>query len=213
MSEKPLKKEVDDQNYTDEDLVKLYVQTQRNSYFEKIYERYATRVYQKCLFFVKDSAKAEDLTHDIFFKLILRLSTFKENSKFSTWLYSITYNHCMDQLRSYKRSGEISYDETFEIPDDTDLNNLFDHDDVETKRLQLAMDQLTVDEKGLLLMKYADEMSIRDIAEILKVTESSVKMRLLRTKEKFRNKYMETAFFLGIFLIKVIELLNQFFGK
>ena len=212
MSEKPLKQEVDDQNYTDEDLVKLYVQTQRNNYFEKIYDRYATKVYQKCLFFVKDSARAEDLTHDIFFKLILRLSTFKEESKFSTWLYSITYNHCMDQLRSNKRSGEISYEETVEIPDDTDLNNLFD-DDVETKRFQQAMDQLTVDEKGLLLMKYADEISIRDIAEILKVTESSVKMRLLRTKEKFRNKYIETAFFLGILLIKVIELINQFFGR
>ncbi|GLU57080.1 RNA polymerase sigma factor [Dyadobacter frigoris] len=213
MSKKPFNEKSDDQNYTDEDLVKLYVQTQRNSYFEKLYERYATRVYQKCLFFVKDSAKAEDLTHDIFFKLILRLSTFREDAKFSTWLYSITYNHCMDQLRSYKRSGEISYDESVEVADDTDLNTLFDHDDVETRKFQHAMDQLNVDEKGLLLMKYADELSIRDIAEILKVTESSVKMRLLRTKEKFRNKYVETVFFLGIFLIKILELINYFFVK
>ncbi|MFC6192214.1 RNA polymerase sigma factor [Dyadobacter subterraneus] len=153
------------------------------------------------------------MTHDIFFKLILRLSTFREDAKFSTWLYSITYNHCMDQLRSNKRSQETVYDESVEIPDDTTLNNLFDHDDVEARKFQHTMDQLTVDEKGLLLMKYADELSIRDIAEILKVTESSVKMRLLRTKEKFRNKYMETVFFLGILLVKVIELLRYFFVR
>lgn len=211
MSVKTPDEESNGQNYTDEELVKLYVQTQSNSYFEKIYERYANKVYHKCLFFVKDTAKAEDLTHDIFFKLILRLSTFKEDSKFSTWLYSITYNHCMDQLRSYKRSRETFYDDSVEVADDTDLNNLFDHDDIETRKFQHAMDQLNIDEKGILLMKYADDLSIRDIAQILKVTESSVKMRLMRTKEKFRNKYMETIFFLGIFIVKVLELINHFF--
>jgi RNA polymerase sigma factor (sigma-70 family) len=195
--------------YTDEELVKLFVDTQQNRFFEKLYERYADKVYHKCISFVKDGAKAEDLTHDIFLKLIFKLGTFKEDAKFSTWLYSITYNHCMDQLRTNKKRGEVFQEEPLEVPDDIDLNVMFDGDDVEAKNLKTALDQLTVDEKGILFMKYMDDLSIRDIADIFKVTESAVKMRLLRSREKLRKKYLETIIFLGVFAVKVIELIRN----
>jgi RNA polymerase sigma factor (sigma-70 family) len=196
-------------NYTDEELVKLFVETQENRYFEKLYERYSEKVYHKCLSFVKDSAKAEDLTHDIFLKLIFKLGTFKEDAKFSTWLYSITYNHCMDQLRSNKKRGEVLQEEPIEVPDDIDLNNLFDGEDVQLKNLKTALDQLSVDEKGVLFMKYMDDMSIRDIAGIFNVTESAIKMRLLRSREKLRKKYLETIIFLGILAVKMMELVRD----
>jgi RNA polymerase sigma factor (sigma-70 family) len=208
MAVKTFKEELKENSYTDEELVKLFVDTQRNHYFEKLYGRYADKVYHKCLSFVKDSAKAEDLTHDIFLKLIFKLGTFKEDAKFSTWLYSITYNHCMDQLRSNKKRGEVYQDEPMEVPDDIDLNNLFDGDDIEARNLKTALDTLTVDEKGILFMKYTDDLSIRDIADIFKITESAVKMRLLRSREKLRKKYLETMIFLGIFFIKLIELIK-----
>ena len=143
------------------------------------------------------------------YKLIFKLGTFKEDAKFSTWLYSITYNHCMDQLRTNKKRGEVFQDEPLEIPDDTDLNVIFDGDDVEAKNLKIALDQLTVDEKGILFMKYMDELSIRDIAGIFKVTENAVKMRLLRSREKLRKKYLETLIFLGVFAVKLIELIRN----
>lgn len=193
-------------NFTDEELVKLFVETQENRYFEKLYERYSEKVYHKCLSFVKDSAKAEDLTHDIFLKLIFKLGTFKEDAKFSTWLYSITYNHCMDQLRSNKKRGEVLQEDPIEVPDDVDLNNLFDGEDIEVKNLKTALDQLTVEEKGVLFMKYMDDLSIRDIAGIFNVTESAIKMRLLRSREKLRKKYLETIIFLGILAAKMVEL-------
>ena len=197
------------QSFSDEELVKLFVDTQQNKFFEKLYERYADKVYHKCISFVKDSAKAEDLTHDIFLKLIFKLGTFKEDAKFSTWLYSITYNHCMDQLRTNKKRGEVFQDEPLDVPDDIDLNVLFDGDDVIAKNLNAALDHLTVDEKAILFMKYMDELSIRDIANIFKVTESAVKMRLLRSREKLRKKYLETIIFLGIFAVKLIEILRN----
>jgi RNA polymerase sigma factor (sigma-70 family) len=195
-------------SYADEELVRLFVDTQDNRYFEKLYERYADKVYHKCISFVKEGAKAEDLTHDIFLKLIFKLGTFKEDAKFSTWLYSITYNHCMDQLRSNKKRGEVYQDEPLEVPDDVDLNRIFDGDDVQAENLKAALDHLTVDEKGILFMKYMDDLTIRDIADIFKVTESAVKMRLLRSRTKLRKKYLETLIFLGIFAAKVIELIR-----
>ncbi|WP_044198841.1 RNA polymerase sigma factor [Dyadobacter tibetensis] len=195
-------------NHSDEELVSMFVDSQQNKYFEVLYERYSDKVYQKCLSFVKDPAKAEDLTHDIFLKLIFKLGTFKQDAKFSTWLYSITYNQCMDQLRTYKKRGEVTSDDPIEVPDDVDLDTIFDGEDVQVKNLKLAMSHLTVDEKGILFMKYMDDMSIKDIATVFDITESAVKMRLLRSREKLRKKYLETIVFLGILALKLIEIIR-----
>lgn len=194
---------------SDEELVRMFVESQENEYFEVLYERYSVKVYHKCISFVKDNSKAEDLAHDIFLKLVFKLGTFKENAKFSTWLYSITYNHCMDHLRSSKKRGEIIMDEMAEVNDDVDLDTLFDGEDIQAKNLKKALDQLTVDEKGLLFMKYMDDMSIREIASIFNITESAVKMRLMRSRDKLRKKYLETIIFIGILAIKVIALFRH----
>jgi RNA polymerase sigma factor (sigma-70 family) len=195
--------------YTDEELVQLFVTSQRNTFFEEMYRRYADKVYRKCLSFVKDPARAEDFTHDIFLKLIIKLGTFKETARFSTWLYSITYNYCMDQLRSNKKRGEVYQDEELEVPDDTDLDRVFEEDDIEARRLNRALDHLPHEDKSLLMMKYLDELSIREIADVFKITESAVKMRLLRTREKLRTRYLETMIFWGLLLTKLVEFIKQ----
>jgi RNA polymerase sigma factor (sigma-70 family) len=187
------------------------VETQTNFYFEQLYERYADKVYRRCFSFVKDGAKAEDFTHDIFIKLIVKLGTFKEDARFSTWLYSITYNYCMDQLRVAKKRGEIYSDEELEMADSVDLHSVFDEADIEVKRLNRAMDYLSADEKSILMMKYQDDLSIRDIADIFRVTESAVKMRLLRSREKLRKRYLETAVFWGLLCAKMIEIIMDLF--
>ncbi|MFB0907317.1 MAG: sigma factor [Spirosomataceae bacterium] len=65
-------------------------------------------MFRKCYSFVKDTVKAQDYTHDIFIKLSVKIGTFKETARFSTWLYSITYNFCMDQLRLIKKELSTS---------------------------------------------------------------------------------------------------------
>ena len=95
----------------------------------------------------------------------------------------------MDHLDSFKRKGEILLDKDMEIPDEGHYGNAFETDDVVVLKLQIALNQLSIDEKGLLCMKYIDEISIRDIADLLKTSESAIKMRLLRSKEKLRVNY------------------------
>jgi RNA polymerase sigma factor (sigma-70 family) len=186
---------------TDEELVRLYVTTQRNPYFEALYTRYCDKVYRKCLSFTKNSERAEDFTHDIFLRIVTKLSTFREQAKFSTWLYSVTYNYCMDQLRS-PRQKEVYSDEPYEgvghYADDEDAEVA----EMEAQRLNKALDHLNSDERGLLMMKYQDDISIRDIAEAQKLTESAVKMRLMRAKEKLRRRYIETLIFWAMVGIK-----------
>lgn len=185
----------------DEELVRLYVETQRNVYFEELYDRYVDKVYRKCLSFVKNEAQAEDFTHDIFLRVVLKVGSFKEHAKFSTWLYSITYNYCMDQVRQVKKQAEVAFDENFDLEDDTEDLELVE---MQTQGLKKALQKIDPEEKAILLMKYQDNFSIKEISETFKISESAVKMRLMRTKEKLKKIYTENIIFFLIVIIKVI---------
>lgn len=114
----------------------------------------------------------------------------------------------MDQLRIYKKRSEVYADEELEIPDDTNLDVAFEEQDVEAKRLTNALDHLQTEEKSILLMKYQDGLSIREIAGVFRITESAAKMRLLRSREKLRTRYLETIVFWGLLFAKLLELLK-----
>ena len=189
---------------TDEQLVSLFIETQKNLYFEQIYDRYCDKVYRKCLSFVKDDAKAEDFTHDIFLKLVLNLGSYKETAKFSTWLYSITYNYCIDQTRISKKYSEVGLDENFDLPDYDDDSEIAE---LEAQQLNKAMKEILPDEKSILMMKYQDDMSIKEISDSLNISESAVKMRLLRAKEKLRKVYLESVLFWGLIIGKFASFL------
>ena len=185
---------------TDEQLVSHFIETQKNLYFEQLYDRYSDKVYRKCLSFVKDDAKAEDFTHDIFLKLVLNLASYKETAKFSTWLYSITYNYCIDQTRLSKKYSEVGLDDNFDVPDDGDDAEIAE---MEALQLNKALKQLLPEEKSILMMKYQDDLSIKEISKSLDVSESAVKMRLLRAKEKLRKVYLEGVLFWGVIITKM----------
>ncbi|WP_026631738.1 RNA polymerase sigma factor [Dyadobacter alkalitolerans] len=181
-------------NVTDEELVKLFLESGENRYFEKLYDRYVLKVFKKCLSLTRDASKAEDITHDVFLKLVFKMNTFKKGAKFSTWLYTVTYNHCMDLMRSNRKKVIIVHAEDADCIEHIDLDSAFTTEEVDTKILKQALDQLPAEEKALLYMKYMDDRSIRHIATMSQITESAVKMRLLRSREKLRIIYLEISY-------------------
>jgi len=86
-------------NLTDRELIRETLENADHRAFGELYDRYCSRVFNKCINFTKSKSEAEDLTHDIFLKVFLKLSTFNQNSSFYTWLYSITYHTCIDYTR------------------------------------------------------------------------------------------------------------------
>ncbi|MEZ4895355.1 MAG: RNA polymerase sigma factor [Saprospiraceae bacterium] len=172
---------------SDEMLVSQYLLTQQQWYFNELYERYSPKVFAKCIALLKDEVWAQDALQDIFIKVVLRLSDFGERSKFSTWLYSITYNYCIDQVRK-RKYDVLMPDESWDHLDVSD-ETADDKYLLETKiqELKVVMVELPVTDRVLLLMKYQDDLSIRDIAESMNKTESAIKMQLLRAKAKFKN--------------------------
>lgn len=177
---------------TDSQLIALYLQDQDAQYFSQLYRRYAGKVFAKCISMLADHGMARDATQDVFIKILLNLAKFTEQSSFSTWVYSITYNYCIDLIRKKKKNillftedvGRISTEKEVEIPDSVIL-------EMETNRLEKVMEKLPVGDKAILDMKYTDDMSIKEIGEVLNKTESAIKMQIMRAKIKAQGIYAD----------------------
>lgn len=176
---------------SDEEALEQYLLSQNVNYFNLLYDRYTDKVYAKCISMLRDQELAEDATQEIFVKILLSLSKFSGKSKFSTWLYSITYNYCIDQIRREKKENTVTVNDFSRI-DQVD-DDMYDSEIKETNvfRLKEVMEKLNAEDKSILMMKYQDDLSIRDICSILDKTESAVKMKILRAKEKFLKIYHE----------------------
>jgi RNA polymerase sigma-70 factor (ECF subfamily) len=176
---------------SDEDLVSAIVKPNDTMLFEVLYDRFATLVYNKCYGFAKDGDEAKDLTQDVFLKLFVKLASFKGKSKFSTWLYAFTYNHCVNYVtRSTAKKFEkqsVDYADIENISEDEDDSS--DFNDMRVDKLKKALELVSPDEKMILLLKYQDNLSIKEIESVLGVGESAVKMRIKRAKAKLLTVY------------------------
>lgn len=176
------------QQLRDEELIRRYLITHDNDYFETLYNRYVSKVYRRCFSLTKDEAKAQDFTQDVFLRVLGSLSSFKERSAFSTWLYSISYNYCMDQLRLANRTATVLiHDDMGYTPAETD-DDLIDH---QLQHLRNALATISPDEIIFLRLKYEDGLDIKEIARQFNLKDSAVKMRLKRTRDKIRRLCIE----------------------
>ncbi len=168
---------------SDEELVKVIVSGEDTSAFSILYDRYKGKVLDKCYSLLHNREAAEGFTEDILSKAYEKLPGFRGNSTFSSWLYSITYNHCIDFLREKKRLHYPEWNRQSEIPeivDDIDE----DMTEMHYSRMMKILDIMHPEEKAMILMKYKDDLSIREIAESLRPTEGAVKMRIKRAKAR-----------------------------
>ena len=167
---------------SDEELVTAILNGARDL-LNNLYNRYSDRVYHKCLAMVKEQGLAQDATHDVFVKVFTNLQKFEGKSDFSFWVYAITYNHCISYLRKAKRVRFSALDEVNEPIDQADeaLSEKLVKE-MRISQLERLLHKLDHEEEILLIMKYQDGMSIRQMATILQIGESAVKMRLKRTR-------------------------------
>jgi len=176
-------------NISDVEVIEKYLHTSNTHYFNLLYDRYSKKVYAKCISLLKDHAWAEDATQDIFVKILLKLGDFSGKSKFSTWLYSITYNYCIDQIRKKKKDPSVLVDDF--VKNESADDSIDDAFLMETSvtRLKVILGEMPVGDKTVLLMKYQDEMSIKEMCGILDKSESAIKMKIKRAKERFVRIY------------------------
>lgn len=174
---------------TDDEVIKKYLTTSDSRYYSILYDRYSTKVFSKCISLLKSESLAEDATQDIFIKILMNLSKFSGKSKFSTWIYSITYNYCIDMIRRKKKDPSLLVDniaDTHDSVEDVDDKFLLE---TNIKRLKIILEDIPIADKSILLMKYQDSLSIKEIGGILDKSESAIKMKIKRAKLKFKKSY------------------------
>lgn len=171
------------QGMTDAQLI-LAVQNGDANGFSELYKRYFLKVYLKCYSFIKKRDEAYDLAQEILIKAFMSLNTFKGKSLFSTWLYSITFNYCINHIRKKRWKNTDILPETLPLTFETndewqDLLNLMTD----------LINHLPEEEKELLILKYMHGSSIESLSQQFGLHSSTIKMRLKRTKDKLNIQY------------------------
>jgi RNA polymerase sigma-70 factor (ECF subfamily) len=174
--------------FSDNELIEKIVKSNDTHLFAVLYDRHVSMVYNRCLSFASSKEEAQDLAHDIFIKLFIKLRTFKGESKFSTWLYSFTYNFCVNYVnRNNYKKNEKNFE--YEIADEVDDSSEEELFELKADKLKKALDIVDPNEKMILLLKYQDDLSLKEIQQLLQIGESAVKMRLKRAREKVISVY------------------------
>lgn len=178
--------------YTDEYLMEHIVRSDKAA-FTELYSRWVLRVKQ---FYLRlcdyEEELADDLTQDVFLKILEKAQSFDLNSKFSSWLFTIAYNHFKNDLRRRK------HDETYRI-EEAQTDDILEPDfekmiDLEassqfTDRILITLGE---DVKTIFILRYVEELTIPEIAKITSTPEGTVKSRLyyaLKKLSKERQRY------------------------
>ncbi len=180
------------QELTDEALIARYRaeagQSQAEQYLNELFRRHHVKVARWCLSVTGDRESAADLAQEICVKAYQNLPYFKGQSKFSTWLYSITRNHCLNAVRSRASAPQMDSDELVmdTLPDvkDSPLSQVERKQQADIAR-QLINETLEETEKAVFTMHFGEELPLDVITRMLNLTNASgAKAYLVSAKRK-----------------------------
>ena len=176
---------------TDEELMQQLMQGNSQS-FALLYDRYAEKLIRYFYRMLgQDRDKAEDFTQDLFTKIIEKPQLFDTTKKFSTWVFSVACNMCKNEYRRLAvRSGTVNDEAKAVRAKDEDSENVVDYMDKKNfdHLLQVELGLLDEKHRSVFILRFQEEMSIKEISEALGINEGTVKSRLFYTLKKLSEK-------------------------
>lgn len=157
--------------------------------FEQLVGAYKDMVYTLCYRMTGNATDAEDLLQEILMKLFLNLTKFEGRSAFSSWLYRIAYNHCLNFIASRKQAST----NTDPLPEGDALADPSTDRSLHDERTLATLASIPAEERSLLVMKYVLDLDIKEISEILQIGISATKMRIARARDRFKSTFEENA--------------------
>ncbi|MEO6820027.1 MAG: RNA polymerase sigma factor [Ginsengibacter sp.] len=168
--------------------------------YEILVRRNNQKLYRAVRSYLKDEAEIEDIMQNSYIKAFVKLYQFKLESTFSTWLIRIAINESLARLKEKEKmhyldlQSENTRNLIMEIPDDNQLNPQAKMIRNEAKQLlEKAIDQLDTKYRAVYVFREVEEMSMKEIAEIMDLTVSNVKVRLYRAKDMLKDKLFEIS--------------------
>jgi RNA polymerase sigma factor (sigma-70 family) len=161
------------------------------SAYADLVKRHQRFVFTLALRFAKGREDAEEIAQDCFIKAYRSLSAFQQQSKFSTWLYSIVYTTAMTFLRK-KRIDTSSIDDDESYIQIEGKPSGYDEYNVENKSrsyyLNQAIEQLLPDDATIITMFYKGEQSLEEIAQVMGIEANTVKVKLFRARQRLKER-------------------------
>jgi len=164
--------------------------------FAKIVEVYQRPIFNLCYRMLEDVTEAEDAAQEVFIRAFLKLHSYDESRKFSSWLFSIASHYCIDKLRK-RRMQWISWEELPPwrwLPSDDKPQPEEAMVEVETtQELHGLLNTLPPDYRAAVVLKYWHDMPYEEIAEALDTTVSAIKSRLFRARKMMAEAARQNA--------------------
>jgi RNA polymerase sigma factor (sigma-70 family) len=161
------------------------------SAYADLVKRHQRFVFTLALRFAKSREDAEEIAQDCFIKAYRSLSSFQQQSKFSTWLYSIVYTTAMTFLRK-RRLDTSSIDDDESYIQIENKPSGYDEYNVENKSrsyyINQAIEQLLPDDATIITMFYKGEQSLEEIAQVMGIEANTVKVKLFRARQRLKER-------------------------
>jgi RNA polymerase sigma-70 factor (ECF subfamily) len=178
------------ENKSDIELISQVLEGDKQAYAQLI-KRHQRFVFTLALRFSKSREDAEEIAQDCFIKAYRALHTFKQTSKFSTWLYRIVYTSSMTFLRKKRLDTQSIDDESSIIQLESRISDLSSNE-VEHKSkmvfVNLAISRLLPDDAAIITLFYQGEQSLEEIGQTLGMEANTVKVKLHRARHRLKEK-------------------------
>jgi len=168
--------------------------------FEELVRLYEKKVFTVAYRYVGNWADAHDMAQEAFIKAFRSLSALREEASFASWLFTIVVNVCRDELRKKSKRGKVSLDEIMEssgrVPFDAQEagcpENFVEQKEM-SEAIQEVLNSLAEEHRIILIMREVQGMSYEEMAAVLKISSGTVKSRLSRARQAFKQKVMAGA--------------------
>ncbi|MDX2249205.1 MAG: sigma-70 family RNA polymerase sigma factor [Bacteroidia bacterium] len=173
---------------SDEELMKLIAEHDERG-FDELYRRYADRMlHYFWRMFYHDEEKAQDFVQDIFVKIVEKPHLFHPEKRFSTWIYSVASNMVKNEYRSREvRKIITTMDDMSRIPVAETLDETALDRQKFIARLEDELENLSENHREVFVLRYQEELSIKEIGEVMGCSEGTIKSRIFYCLQKLAN--------------------------
>lgn len=154
----------------------------RQEVFDRIFNQYKNWIYRLCYNYTRSETQAEDLVQECFSKIWLNLPDFENRSEYSTWIYRVAVNTCLMQLRK-ERNNPVEYREELKDAAPEEQEN---EKEQAVMNLYQAIGELN-DIDRLIISMVLEDVSQKQIGEVLGITENNVNVKVYRIKKQLKE--------------------------
>ena len=182
-------------NQSDEEIVAL-IQKGNIDYFGILINRYKAKMMRYARKFLSDTEDISDIIQEIFIKVYINIQSFDVERKFSSWLYRIAHNELVNALKKRKKNILPLFDLDTFLPINLQDNSL--ENDIDNKDMKMVidkcLDQLKPKYREPIILYYLEELTYKEIAEVMRIPISTVGIRIKRAKEKMKSIFKKLGY-------------------